>query len=181
MITTSREVLSFRTLCVLPPILFAPTLVSHFVAPGAVAIEYTGILFHLCIMVVISRMDSPLWAKAAGFGWITLDVLSGMLTINEIPADLASTVRLAGHVLAGVWFVTASLQARPKSVRIVGTLVGVSLGLSSFLGAFLPAVIAAPSGLLLPVWFLLLAWKYEPGMQNTRTRNHLPAPQDTPA
>lgn len=162
MLTPDREVLSFRTLALLPPVLFTPSLVSFAVAPGAVAVEYTGVLFHLAIMFIVARMPAPAWAKAAGFGWLTLDVLSAIMTINEIPHDIAWAVRLGGHVMAGMWFITTSLLAPPKSIRVVGVILGSWLALYSFLGNVLPQEFLFPGGILVPVWFLLLAWKYQP-------------------
>jgi hypothetical protein len=76
-LSSDREYLSFRAIAILPLLLFLPALVSFFTDPGSVWPEYPGILFHLSILVLVSRMDAPAWAKAAGFGWLTLDVLSG--------------------------------------------------------------------------------------------------------
>ncbi|CAM5256014.1 hypothetical protein [Streptomyces griseomycini] len=56
-----------------------------------------------------SRPEAAPWAKAAGYGWVTSDVLAGMLVINDVPHDTAWAVRLGGHVLAGVWIVSSSL------------------------------------------------------------------------
>jgi hypothetical protein len=64
MLTPTREILGFRTLAVIVIVLFMPALVSFAVAPGIVAIEYPGILFHLAILFLISRMDAPGWGKA---------------------------------------------------------------------------------------------------------------------
>ncbi|WP_434598939.1 hypothetical protein [Streptomyces sp. A5-4] len=162
MLTPTREVLSFRTLAVLPSVLFMPSLVTFAVAPGAVAAEYTGVLFHLAIMFIVARLPAPQWAKAAGFGWLTLDVLSAIMTINEVPHEIAWSVRLGGHVLAGMWFITTSLLARPRSIRVVGVVLGTWLALYSFLGNVLPQEFLFPGGILVPVWFLLLAWKHQP-------------------
>ncbi len=162
MLSPTREILSFRTLALLPPVLFIPSLVSFAVAPGAVAVEYTGVLFHLAIMFLVPRLPAPMWGKAAGFGWITLDVLSGIMTINEVPHEIAWSVRLGGHVLAGMWFITTSLLSVPSSVRVVGTVMGAWLALYSFLGNVLPQEFLFPGGILVPVWFLLLARYHRP-------------------
>ncbi|MGW5640882.1 hypothetical protein ACWEWQ_40175, partial [Streptomyces sp. NPDC003832] len=124
MLSPSRELLGFRTLAILPPVLFTPSLVSFAVAPGTVGAEYTGILFHLAILFVVARLPAPEWARAAGYGWLTLDILSAVMTINEVPHEIAWSVRLGGHVLAGVWFITTSLLAAPRGVRVVGVVLG---------------------------------------------------------
>jgi hypothetical protein len=162
MLTSSRELLGFRTLALLPLILFLPVVVSFAVAPGALWPEYIGVLFHLSVLFLISRMDAPAWGRAAGFGWITIDVLAGVLAINEVPSDLVQAVRLGGHVLAGLWIVTVSVLARTWPIRVVGTITGVWLSAYSFVGNVLPTTALAPASVLILVWFGLLAFTYEP-------------------
>jgi hypothetical protein len=165
MLIAQRELLSFRTLAILPIVFFLPPLVSFFVAPGAVWIEYPGILFHLAILFLISRMDAPQWAKAAGYGWITLEVLTGVLLINEVPEGIAWPVRLGGHILAGVWIVTASLLARSRAIQVAGVIVGSWLALYSFGSHYLPEPFLYPASILMIVWLGLLAARYEPTRQ----------------
>lgn len=71
MLTPTREILGFRNFGVLPPVLFTPSLISFAVAPRAVAVEYTGVLFHLAIMFVVARMPAR------------SDVLSGLVLPGE--------------------------------------------------------------------------------------------------
>ena len=162
MLTSSRELLGFRTLAILPLVLFLPVVVSFAVAPEALWPEYIGVLFHLSVLFLVSRMDAPPWGRAAGFGWITVDVLAGVLAINEVPSDLVLAVRLGGHVLAGVWIITVSLLARALPVRVVGTITGLWLSAYSFVGNVFPTTVLAPASLLTLVWFALLAIMYEP-------------------
>ncbi|MFE6365703.1 hypothetical protein ACFVP3_37680 [Streptomyces sp. NPDC057806] len=175
MLTPTREILGLRTLALLPPILFTPSLVSFAVAPGTVGVEYTGILFHLAIMFVVARLPAPEWARAAGYGWLTLDVLSAVLTINELPHDIAWAVRLGGHVPAGMWFVTTSLLAAPRSIRVTGVVLGSWLALYSLLGNVLSEEFLYPGGLLVPVWFILLAWKHDALRADVATAGARPA------
>lgn len=101
----------------LPFVLFLPTLVSFVIdEPGAVWVEFPGVFFHLAILLLISRLDAPDWAKAAGYGWIAIDVLSGILTINAVPYEITRPVRLGGHVLAGVWIAMSSVFLRRHPV-----------------------------------------------------------------
>ncbi|MBP2334903.1 hypothetical protein JOF41_001081 [Saccharothrix coeruleofusca] len=69
------------------------------------------------ILFLISRMDAPMWAKAAGFGWITLDVLAGALLINEVPAELPDQIRLGGHIPAGTGTWLGGYTATPIPER----------------------------------------------------------------
>lgn len=150
--------LTLRVRAVIPIVLFIPSLVSFAIAePGVAWPEYSGILFHLAFLLIIARLDAPEWARAAGYGWIVLDVLTGILTINELPYDLTWPVRMGGHVLAGVWLITASVYAPRLPVKIVGILAGIFLGGYSFVGNFAPLELIYPSSVLLIAWLLLIA------------------------
>ncbi|GJF32527.1 hypothetical protein KNE206_52270 [Kitasatospora sp. NE20-6] len=154
--------LRFRTLAVLPIVLFLPTLVSFAVAEhGVVWPEYTGVLFHLAILFLIARMEAPVWAKAAGYSWITLDVLTGILAINGVAHDLTWPIRLGGHVFAGIWIAVSSAFAHRPVIRILGALTGVWLAGYSFVGNVAPEEALYPAGLLIVVWFGALALRYE--------------------
>lgn len=152
----------------LPFVLFLPTLVSFVIDdPGAVWVEYPGVFFHLAILLLISRLDAPDWAKAAGYGWIAIDVLSGILTINAVPYEITWPVRLGGHVLAGVWIaMTSVFLRRHPVVTAAGVVTGVSLGGCSFVIAHTSEAILAPSSILIMVWFAMLAWVHRPGARS---------------
>jgi hypothetical protein len=164
-LSPDREYLSFRSIVILPLVLFLPPVASFIVDPGARWAEYPGVLFHLAMLFLISRMDAPLWAKAAGFGWITVDVLAGALLINEVPAELADPIRLGGHILAGLWIVTAALVHRVAAVRILGAVTGTWLGGYTFVAPFVPAGLLGPAAGLLIVWLILLAAVSRPADQ----------------
>ena len=141
-----RQSLQLRIAVLLSVVLFIPALVSFVTAePGAVWPEYSGVLFHLTLLLVISQVRSPAWARAAGYGWITLDVLAGILAINAIPHQLVWPVRLSGHVLAGLWLVTTSALSRRWPLRIVGVVTGLDLGLYSFVATRVPLAALYPS------------------------------------
>ena len=161
----------FRVLALLPIVLFLPSLYSFaFSEPGVVWPEYTGVFFHLSILLLIARLDAPEWARAAGYGWIAIDVVAGILAINAVEYDIRWPVRLGGHVLAGVWIATASLYARHRVVQVVGVVTGVWLGGYSFVADVAPEEALYPAGLLIVVWFGLLAALYVTvGAQARRT------------
>lgn len=178
MLDPDKPYLSFRTLAVLPIVLFIPTLVSFAVAePGVIWPEYTGVFFHLSILFVIFRMRAPAWTKAAGVAWITLDVLTGITWINGVPYDTTWPIRLGGHVFAGTWIATSSLFATSRSIRVVGVLTGVWLGGYSFVANIAPEPVLYPASLLLIAWFALLAWRYDP--DDRRPTHTLSSPSGT--
>ncbi|GAA3208059.1 hypothetical protein ACFO1B_18850 [Dactylosporangium siamense] len=167
----------FRTLALLPIVLFIPSLVSFAVSePGVVWPEYSGVFFHLAILFLVARMDAPQWAKAAGYSWIALDVLTGILSINDVPYEITWPVRLGGHVFAGLWIAVSSVHARSVAIRVVGVLTGVWLGAFSFVADVAPEEALYPAGLLIVVWFGLLAVRYEQDQRRRGTQNSISVP-----
>ncbi len=157
MFDPGRHYASLRLLALLPLLLFLPAVIAFFVDPAVAWGEYLGVFFHLSILFLVSRLTAAPWAKAAGYGWVTLDVLAGILMINAIEYDTAWAVRLGGHVLAGVWIVASSLVSRAWPVRVVGVVTGVWLAGYSFAGTVLDEEVLRPAGILILVWFALLA------------------------
>jgi hypothetical protein len=157
MLDTRRHYASLRSLALLPLVLFLPAVIAFFVDPDVAWGEYLGVFFHLSILFLVSRLEAAPWAKAAGYGWVALDVLAGILMINDVAYDTAWAVRLGGHVLAGVWIVSSSLVSRAMPVSVVGVITGLWLAAYSFVGDVLPESFLRPAGILILVWFALLA------------------------
>ncbi|WP_437815672.1 hypothetical protein [Sorangium sp. So ce1078] len=74
---------------------FAPVLVSFAVAPGARWPEYPGLAFHLAVFALVPSLRAPEWARMAGYGWLFLDVTTGVLALNHVPHAVADPVRRA--------------------------------------------------------------------------------------
>ena len=141
-----------------PIVLFLPSLVSFFtVKAGTVWPEYPGILFHLALLPVVANLRAPRFVQAAGYGWIAIDVLAGVLAINGLPFDTYWPVRMGGHVLAGTWIIGSSLLTSKRAVLIVGLITGLDLGGYSFFGTVLPMTFVYPAGILIVVWLILIA------------------------
>lgn len=157
MLDPRRHYASLRFVALLPLVLFLPAVIAFFVNPDVTWGEYLGVFFHLSILFLVSRLAAASWAKAAGYGWVALDVLAGILMINGIEYETAWAVRLGAHVLAGVWIVASSLVSRSWSVRVVGVVVGVWLAGYSFAGTHLAEEFLRPAGIMILVWFALLA------------------------
>lgn len=157
MLDTRRHHVGLRPSALLPLVLFLPAVIAFFVDPDVAWGEYLGVFFHLSVLFLVSRLEAAAWAKAAGYGWVTLDVLAGILMINDVAYDTAWAVRLGGHVLAGVWIVSSSLVSRSVPVAVVGVVTGLWLAAYSFVGDVLPESFLRPAGILILVWFALLA------------------------
>ncbi|MER7115064.1 hypothetical protein ABT332_11305 [Saccharomonospora azurea] len=169
MFDARRRYVSLRLLALLPLVLFFPAVIAFFVDPDVAWGEYLGVFFHLSILFLVSRLEAAPWAKAAGYGWVALDVLAGILMINEVAYDTAWAVRLGGHVLAGVWIVSSSLVNRAWPVTAVGVITGLWLTGYSFVGNVLPESFLRPAGILILVWFALLAIFHRPAEERAAT------------
>ncbi len=158
MIDTARRYLSLRVLAILPIILFIPTLVSFGIAePDALWPEASGVFFHLAVLLLVSRLPGPQWGKAAGYAWVALDTLAGIMAINYVEYDIYWPVRLGAQVFAGFWIITSAVCMRPWSIRIVGVITGIWLGGFSFVSMRAPEEALYPAGLLILVWFALIS------------------------
>lgn len=160
MFSKHREILSFRQAAILPVLFFVPTVLAFVLFPGTKISNVLGIFFHLAALIIVSRMPAPPWAKAAGFGWLVLDVMCGAMILNDVPHAIAWPVRLGGHIFAGVWVITVSLLCKPLGIRIIGIVVGLWLAAFTFFATVLPVSLLGPPGVLTCVWFGLLAWHY---------------------
>lgn len=157
MLTSNRVYLSLRWSAILPLVLFTPAVVAFFVAPDVWWGEHLGIFFHLAILFLVSRLDAAQWSRAAGYAWVALDVLAGVLMINGIDDEIAWTVRLGAHVMAGVWIVSSSMVARSWVTRLLGVITGLWLGGYSLVAPQLGEEFLRPAGILILFWFGAIA------------------------
>ena len=147
-----------RALAIAALLFFVPVVISFVVAPGRWWINYPGILFHLSLFLLVSKLEAPEWARAAGYGWLLLDVTSGVMTMGNVAHDIAYFERYGGHIFAGIWMVTVSLPGS-RGVQIAGVLAGVLLFLYSFVARFVPLVALSATSPLFLIWLGLIAWQ----------------------
>lgn len=156
--TDSTASLPPRVPAIAAILFFAPVVVSFAIAPGLWWINYPGILFHLCLLPLVAKLPAPEWARAGAYGWLVLDVTTGVMTMNHVPAEIALYLRFGGHIFAGIWIVTASLPGS-LPVRITGVLGGGIMFLFSFVTRFLPLQALAPASPLILLWLGFIAWQ----------------------
>ena len=150
--------LSPRALATAALLFFVPVVISFAVAPGQWWINYPGILFHLALFLLVPKLDAPEWARAAGYGWLLLDVTSGVMTMGNVAHDVAYFERYGGHIFAGIWIVTVSLPGTAP-VKITGVLAGALLFLYSFVARFVPPVALSATSPLILIWLGFIAWQ----------------------
>lgn len=146
-----------RTLSCIAFASFAAVTVSFAIAPGALWAEYLGLLFHLSLFLLVAKLPVPSWAAAAGYGWLVLDVTTGVSIISGVPGAVAEYFRLSGHIFGGVWIAVASLQGAGVT-KVIGCIAGIWLTSYTFASATLPPLFLAPASVLVLAWLLLVAW-----------------------
>ncbi|WP_078741857.1 hypothetical protein [Pseudomonas fluorescens] len=148
---------SARTCAIVAILMFAPVVASYVWHTNREWLDYPGIFFHLAIFLLVPRLPAPDWARAAGYGWLVLDVTVGVMTLNHVPAEIAMPIRLGGHIFAGIWIVNVSLLAiRP--IKLTGFIAGAWLFSYSFVSPFVPKTALAPTALMMLLWLGLIAW-----------------------
>jgi hypothetical protein len=109
---------------------------------------------HVLLFPVVAALPAPSWAKAAGFGWLVIDITQDIMALHGVAPSIYLPIRYGGHVSAALWIAFASWQSRGW-IRLTGLLLALDLGSFSFVvhGSFL---LLSPTFILLPLWFLLV-------------------------
>lgn len=162
-----RNVISVPGLAYAAAILFAIHLVTYLIptirdaTPSnsliiAELLALLGVAEHLLLFPVITALPAPGWAKAAGYGWLVIDIATDIMQLNGVPKTTYLALRYGGHISAALWITSAAYQSK-GALRIIGLLVALDLAVYSFI-AFLPLtfIILLPSLVLLPLWFVLV-------------------------
>ncbi len=109
---------------------------------------------HLLIFPLVAALAAPQWARAAGYGWLVIDIATDIMALQGVADTTYLPLRYGGHVSAALWIGLASWRAG-GALRLVGLLLAVLLGGFSFIphGSFLLLI---PTGFLFPLWFALV-------------------------
>lgn len=130
--------------------------------------EYMGLIWHFSMFFFISKLPTPEWGRTCGRFWIVLDVLSGLLYINNfygITSDLSfgiaaqtmtlcTTVRLAAHCFEGLWLISSALTTKNKIIKICGTMAGILIAGYSLVSPFAPGWMLSLNVPFMLVWFV---------------------------
>ncbi|WP_157507081.1 hypothetical protein [Ktedonobacter racemifer] len=115
-----------------------------------------GIATHMTLLPVVDALPGPRWGKAAGYGWIAIDMATEIMQLNGVPHATYIALKYGGHISAAVWFATASWRQK-GTMRVVGLLLALVLGGYSFVAPFDPThfIGLLPSLVLIPTWIIL--------------------------
>ncbi|MGI8913092.1 MAG: hypothetical protein ACR2JY_04760 [Chloroflexota bacterium] len=108
---------------------------------------------HLLLFPLVAALPAPSWARAAGYGWLVIDMASDIMALNSVPDATYLPLRYGGHVAAALWIAAAGWQAK-GALRIVGLLLAINLGGYSLI-PHASYLLLLPTGPLLPIWFVL--------------------------
>lgn len=111
---------------------------------------------HLVVFPIVAALPAPRWAKMAGYTWLVVDMGTDLLQLGGASKSIYLVVRLVINLVAALWIATASWHAT-GAIRGIGVFVALDFACYSFLILLSPLafLVALPSLVLLPVWFLL--------------------------
>lgn len=132
--------------------------------------EYLGLIWHLSMFFFINKLPTPEWGKKAGTYWIVLDVLSGLMYLNNlygltgdlslgivsISLTLPEITRYAAHIFEGLWLISSNLTTDHKIIKICGVLAGLLLMAYSFVCPFAPEWLLMLNVPFMIVWFIFI-------------------------
>jgi len=120
-----------------------------------VSVSLVAVAFHLVMFLVVAAMPAPSWAKAAGYGWLVVDIACSIMTLNGVAASITTPLRYGGHIPAGIWIAAAAWQAGGV-VRYVGVALAICLAGYSFIAPWVPFVGFVPAIILMIAWLPLV-------------------------
>lgn len=105
---------------------------------------------YLLLFPVVAALPGASWARAAGYAWLTINVISGAAALHS-PEAGAQQLRLGGSVVGALWIASASLAGR-------GALAAVGLPLTLLLAATALAAPRLPAPVFLLIVLFLVIW-----------------------
>lgn len=170
--TTTRHPMA-ATFAYLAAMLFAAHLVTYFVptirdatlASSAVlagTLALLAVAQHLVVFPVVASLPVARWARLAGYTWLVVDMGTDLLQLGGAPKSLYLVLRLAINLVAALWIAAASLRAS-GGMRTLGVFVAADFACYSFVALLSPLafIVALPSLVLLPLWFVLAGRRIE--------------------
>jgi hypothetical protein len=147
-------------------ILFVTLFASILLQAPAPFSSLLGLACHLILLPVVATLQAPAWARAAGYGWLIVDVALNVAAWNiasfgfgnaemRLITATFDSMRQGIHVSAGIWIAAASLEATGLA-RATGILAAAFLIGFALLGPFLPDWAIYPGYAFLIVWLALV-------------------------
>lgn len=145
---------------------FLPAPISKGVQDGTLFGAILAVAEHMIMFPVIAALSAPQWSKAAGYGWVVIDMTTDIMALNGVDSTIYVSLRYGGHISAAIWFATASWRVK-GSIRLFGLLTALNLGLYSFIAYFAPPMVLAPLSIWMIVWLILVGRRLARGSDLT--------------
>ena len=84
-----------------------------------------GVAYHLLLLPAVATLPAPGWARAAGFAWMSVDVVLDGAAFAGLDERIGSSLRQGVHLLAAVWVVTAGVTVGP-ALGVMGCLLALA-------------------------------------------------------
>lgn len=158
------SIISFSLLIISTPLFIFTEGIGQYIR------EYLGLIWHLSMFFFINKLPTPEWGKKAGTYWIVLDVLSGLMYLNNfygltgdlslgivsISLTLPEITRYAAHIFEGLWLISSSLTTDHKIIKICGLMAGLLLMAYSFVCPFAQEWLLMLNVPFMIVWFIFI-------------------------
>ena len=162
------SIISFTLLIISTPLFIFTEGIGQYVR------EYLGLVWHLSMFFFINKLPAPEWGKKAGTYWIVLDVLSGLMYLNNlygitgdlslgivsISLTLPEITRYAAHIFEGIWLISSTLTTKHKVIKVCGICAGLLLMAYSFVCPFAPEWLLMLNVPFMIVWFIFIVGGY---------------------
>lgn len=132
--------------------------------------EYLGLVWHLSMFFLIHKLPVPEWGRKAGTDWIVLDVLAGLLYLNNlygitgdltlgiatVSLTLPNVTRYAAHIFEGLWLISSAFTTKNRAIKVCGVAGGCLLAGYSLVCPFAPGWVLFLNVPFIMVWFFLI-------------------------
>ncbi len=125
------------------------------VTPVAFIAIVLYVALHVVLFPVVAALPGPSWAKAAGYGWLVVDIALNIAVLNGFSLAAATSIRLGIHVSAAIWIALAAAAQGTRALKAVGWAAAGAFGGYSFVAPWVPSVAIIPGGVLLIAWLVL--------------------------
>lgn len=154
-VSAAKSAYAGAALFVVLIVLFAMLGPGQPATPMLIAMGVIGATAHLVLMPVVGAMRAPDWARAAGYGWLVIDTMLNVASVNGLDPGIAGALRLGGHASSALWMASAAHNSR-GAVRVVGWPLAIYLAVHAFGAPWMPAWVIFPPFVTIPIWLVLI-------------------------
>lgn len=120
--------------------------------------QFIGIPWHLCLLAIVTLVDTPLWARANGYAWLAIDLALAGAVLQGFPAEMATQLRFGGaHICTAIW-VAGTMWGKGTIIKVIGGLLAAAFMITALIPlSKLPLAAIVVLGVLMFSWIAALA------------------------